>query len=401
MKILFLDQSGKLGGAELSLADVAKPYRDRCTVALFADGDFRELLEKQKTPVQILTNKSIKVQKNSNFLQNLTSITTIIPLIIKVARLAKNYDIIYANTQKALVIGALASRISGRPLVYHLRDMLCDEHFSWINRTIAITLANRCASLVIANSKATRSASIEAGGREDITEVIYNGFAPEQYKNFTNKKDLIREELGLQGKFVVGHFSRLAPWKGQHILIEALQYCPEDVSVILVGDALFGEQKYVEQLRSQVKELKLEKRVHFLGFCLDVVPYMLACDLITHTSTSPEPFGRVIIEAMLCGRPVIGAKAGGVLELIKSEKTGLLVQPGDSQELAEAISTCYDRPDFTNEMVKKAQLYARSTFHFSRTNRQIRSLLKRLYKGESIQNMNDFTLNLLSQRREN
>ena len=397
MKILFLDQSGKLGGAELSLADVAKPHRDNCRVGLFADGPFRELLEKQKIPVQIFTNKSIKVNKNSNLLRSLASISTIIPLIIQVAGLAKSYDIIYANTQKALVIGSLASMISRRPLVYHLRDILCSNHFSPVNRKIAVTLANRFASLVITNSQATQSAFIEAGGRKDITEVVYNGFEPEQYSNHDYKRDSIREKLGLQGKYVVGHFSRLAPWKGQHILIEALQYCPENVSVILVGDALFGEKEYVEKLRSQVKELKLENRVHFLGFCLDVVPYMLACDLVTHTSIAPEPFGRVIIEAMLCGRAVIGAKAGGVLELIESEKTGLLVQPGDSKELASAIARCYRQPDFTNEIVKTARLYARSTFHLSHTNRQINSLLQDLYKLKPLQKMP----NLLSQRTKN
>ena len=378
MKILFLDQSGKLGGAELSLTDVAKPYLDKCTVGLFADGAFRELLERQKIPVKILNKESIKVQKNSNLLGSLASISTIVPLMIKVARLAKNHDIIYANTQKAFVIGAVASIISGRSLVYHLRDMLCKEHFSAINRRIAVTLANRRASIVIANSQATRSAFIEAGGRSEITRVVYNGFDPQKYSNHTKQRDRIRKELKLQGKFVVGHFSRLAPWKGQHILIEALQYCPEDISVILVGDALFGEQEYVEQLRSQVKKLGLEKRVHFLGFCLDVVPYMLATDLVTHTSTAPEPFGRVIIEAMLCGRAVIGAKAGGVLELIEPEKTGLLVQPGDSRSLASAIATCYSQPDLTEKMVQQARFYARSTFDLSHTNDRISSLLKSL-----------------------
>ena len=397
MKILFLDQSGKLGGAELSLADVALPYRDRCLIGLFADGDFRKLLERKKIPVQILTNNSINVKKNSNLLKSLASITTIIPLVIKVARLAKKYDLIYANTQKALVVGGLASLISGRPLAYHLRDMLCSEHFSPINRFVAVTLANRFAALVIANSQATRSAFIEAGGKQEITQVVYNGFDATKYCDRSRERDTIRAKLGLQDKYIVGHFSRLAPWKGQHILIEALQYCPENVNAILVGDALFGEEEYVRQLRSQVKELKLEDRVHFLGFCLDVVPYMLASDLITHTSTAPEPFGRVIVEAMLCSRAVIGAKAGGVLELIEPEQTGMLVEPGNPQELADAIATCYHKPDFTKQMVEQARSYARSTFDLSQTNREIDSLLQFIYRGKDSPKIP----NLLSQRTEN
>ncbi len=61
----------------------------------------------------------------------------------------------------------------------------------------------------------------------------------------------LRQQLGLEGKFVVGHFSRLAPWKAQHILIAALAQCPPEVTAILVGDALFGEQDYVQKLHQQ------------------------------------------------------------------------------------------------------------------------------------------------------
>ena len=106
--------------------------------------------------------------------------------------------------------------------------------------------------------------------------------------------------MGLGDRFVIGHFSRLSPWKGQHILLEALVHCPADVVAILVGDALFGEQDYVQTLKAQVESLGLQNRVHFLGFRSDIVPLMHACDVVAHTSTAPEPFGRVIAEAMLC-----------------------------------------------------------------------------------------------------
>jgi glycosyltransferase involved in cell wall biosynthesis len=289
MKIIFLDQSGKLGGAELSLADVAYSYRENCLVGLLADGDFRQLLEQQKIPVKILTNQSINVKKDSGILQSLGGFSSIAPLILNVARIAKNYDIIYANTQKALVVGALASFFSRRPLVYHLRDILNADHFSTTNRRIAVTLANR-SSLVIANSEATRTAFLESGGRLEITQVVYNGFQPEKYQAATSDVNTIQQQLELEGKFIVGHFSRLSPWKGQHILLEALTHCPENVTALFVGDALFGEQEYVEQLHKQVDDLGLQNRVKFLGFRSDIVPLMTACNLVAHTSTSPEPF---------------------------------------------------------------------------------------------------------------
>ena len=182
MKILFLDQSGKPGGAELCLLDIAKPYRHTSLIALFADGDFRNLLQKSHIPVQILTNQTIKTRKQSNLIQGLTSLTQIIPLITKLIPIAKKYDLIYANTQKALVVGTLTSFLSQRPLVYHLHDILCTTHISKTNLTLAITLANRFASLEIANSQASQTAFIQAGGNPNLVQVVYNGFNSQKYQ---------------------------------------------------------------------------------------------------------------------------------------------------------------------------------------------------------------------------
>ena len=378
MKILFLDQSGKLGGAELSLINVIKPYRDSSLVGLFAEGPFRKLLEQQQIPVQVLNTQEIQVRKDSSIIHGLGSISSIAPLIAKVARIARKYDLIYANTQKALVVGALASFLSRRPLVYHLRDILSADHFSRTNRGVAVTLANRFASLVIANSKATQTAFVEAGGRSGITDVVYNGFEPESYLTQEAYINQVRPQLGLDGRFVVGHFSRLSPWKGQHILLEALAHCPRDVTAIFVGEALFGEQDYVEQLHKQVAELRLEKRVRFLGFRSDIVPLMAACDLVAHTSTSPEPFGRVIVEAMLCGRPVVAAEAGGAVELVEKGKTGWLVTPGNPQKLAEAIASCRNQPEQAAIIARNAQIQASKRFNLRATNQQVSQLLYRV-----------------------
>ena len=378
MKILFLDQSGKLGGAELSLADVADSYRENCLVGLFADGAFRQLLERRQIPVKILTNKSINVKKDSGIIKSLGSFSSITPLILKVAKIAKKYDLIYANTQKALVIGALASFIGRRPLVYHLRDILNADHFSSTNRRVAVTLANRFASLVIANSEATRTAFLQSGGRLEIAQVIYNGFQPEKYQAETSEVNTIKQQLELEGKFVVGHFSRLSPWKGQHILLEALTQCPENVVALLVGDALFGEGEYVEQLHKQVDNLGLENRVKFLGFRSDVVPLMTACNLVAHTSTSPEPFGRVIVEAMLCKTPVVASAAGGVVELVNPGKTGWLVAPGNSEELANVINSCYQNPELAANVATEAYQKANENFLLEQTREQIDRLLRKV-----------------------
>jgi glycosyltransferase involved in cell wall biosynthesis len=375
MKILFLDQSGKPGGAELCLIDIAKPYGDRALVGLFTDGPFKKLLQQHQIPIEVLATKPITVRKQSNLLQAATSLGQLAPLLKKVVQTAKKYDIIYANTQKALVIGALASFIARRPLVYHLHDILSPEHFSQTNLRVAVTLANGFASLVIANSQASQTAFVAAGGRPELTEIVYNGFAPENYQPAESEVKKLQQQLGLEGKFVVGHFSRLAPWKGQHILIEALAKCPPEVTVILVGDALFGEQDYVQKLHQQVATMGLEHRVEFLGFRTDIPQLMAACDLVAHTSTSPEPFGRVIVEAMLCGTPIVAAKAGGAVELVEHGSNGFLVTPGEPQELVQIIHTCLQETEITATIAKNAQAIARQRFDVTAINQQIASLL--------------------------
>ncbi len=375
MKVLFLDQSGKPGGAELCLLDISKPYRDRCLVGLFADGSFREQLEQHQIPVQVLIDQTIEVRKDSSLLQGLSSLKQLLPLIDRVAHLSYSYDLIYANTQKALVVGAIASLLSRRPLVYHLHDIVSPDHFSATNRRLIVNLAN-LASLVITNSEASQKAFVAAGGRAPI-EIVYNGFEPKLYSSHSEALQL-RQTLQLDRQFVVGHFSRLSPWKGQHVLIEALTHCSADVSALLVGDALFGEQDYLIQLRHQVVKLGLEQRVHFLGFRSDIPQLMTACDLVAHTSTAPEPFGRVIVEAMLSGRPVVAAQAGGAMELVDHDKTGWLCPPNDAKRLAEIIMNCRDQPQHANAIAQQAQQAASQRFHLDRINQQIAQLLDRV-----------------------
>jgi glycosyltransferase involved in cell wall biosynthesis len=359
MRILFLDQSGKLGGAELSLLDIATGWADRCLVGLFQDGEFRRRLEERSVPVQVLIGQGpIAVSKDSGLVKSLGAIGSLVPLVRAVVRLSRDYDVIYANTPKALVVGAIASVMARRRLVYHLRDILSIEHFSEANLKVAVTLANLCAAKVIANSHATRDAFVQAGGKPGIIEVIHNGFDPAQYcampkQKLAIRKNLAGKELDWDDRFIVGHFSRLSPWKGQDVLLEALA-----------------------QLHQQVERLGLQSRVAFLGFRSDVTELMAACDLVAHTSTAPEPFGRVIVEGMLCGRPVVAAAAGGAMEIVEPGETGWQSPPGDALKLAEIINYCYQHPEQTAIIAAAGQRSAMQRFSLVRMHQAIANLIQ-------------------------
>ncbi len=378
MKILFLDQSGQPGGAELCLIEIAKPYRDRCLVALFSDGPFRQLLEEHHIPVQVMAAKPLTIRKDSSWIKGIGSLGQLLPLVLQVAQLSREFDLIYANTQKALVVGALASLLSNRPLVYHLHDILSADHFSRTNCKVAVNLANRCATWVIATSEAAKTAFINSGGNPEIVKVIYNGFDPAAYQCDRSYVEQIRQELDLPGRFIVGHFSRLSPWKGQHVLLSALQFCSPHVAAIFVGEALYGEQDYAQQLQQQVEDMGLQNRVRFLGFRPDVVPLMHACDAIAHTSTSPEPFGRVIVEAMLCGRPIIAAHAGGTTELMEPTIASWLVMPNDPIKLAAVINLYHQQQRWVRAIAQQAQTQASQRFHRDTINHQIDQLLQQI-----------------------
>lgn len=102
---------------------------------------------------------------------------------------------------------------------------------------------------------------------------------------------------------------------------------------------------------------------------------MSACDLVAHTSTAPEPFGRVVVEAMLCGRPVVAAAAGGIGELVEHDHTGWLVPPGEPSLLADAIANCRNQPLHAATIANQARHTASQRFHLNTINQQIAQLL--------------------------
>jgi glycosyltransferase involved in cell wall biosynthesis len=354
-RILIVDQTGQLGGGELSLLDFARHRRERCDVLLFSDGPFRERLEQGGVPVTVEQGPSdvLAISREQGLRKSLAIIPSLAHLVFAVAMKARRARCLYANSQKALVVSALASAISRRPLIWHLHDILTASHFSSAMRAVAVRLANWRANCVIANSQATADAFVAAGGR-CRTVVIHNGIDPAPFANVDAAKSgaELRRQIGCGDSPLLGVFSRLAHWKGQHIAIEAARSLP-DVHVVLVGSALFGEHADEDRLRRQADEAEVRGRIHFLGFRNDIPALMSAVDIVLHTSVAPEPFGRVIVEGMMAKKPVIATAAGGALEIIEDNVTGALVAPGDAGALAAAVLALLAAPDRRMDMARR------------------------------------------------
>lgn len=337
-RVLFLDHVAVLGGAELSLLDIAVGWGPTAMVVLLEDGPFRARLEAAGVRTMIVeTGSAVRTVRRDAPAPLLATAVEVVRVARRVAGLARSYDLIYANSQKAMVIGALAGIFARRPVLWHLRDILNHADFNARNVRVTVALANRVAGRVVTNSMATAEAFRLVGGNAVKTRVVHNGIASAPFCSVT-PEDIAeaRAELRLPEATIVGVFGRLAPWKGQHVLLEALPQLP-GVHALLVGNALFGEHSYVERLHTLARDLEVADRVHFLGFRSDIPRLMGLTDAVVHTSISPEPFGRVIVEGMLAGRPVVASRAGGAPEIVEDGVTGRLVSPGDAREVAAAI----------------------------------------------------------------
>jgi glycosyltransferase involved in cell wall biosynthesis len=365
MRILYVDQTGQLGGGELSLLDVIKNSAHEAEIALFDDGPFRVALEELNVRVHLLSlGKADTIRREAGLGSILSCGPALLSLRNQLASLARGFDVVYANSQKAFLISALV-RQPGQILIWHLRDMLTADHFSPLMRKAAVMAGNVAASAIVVNSEAVLESFVQAGGKRKKAVVVYNGISPEPFDSVQNSDvEKLRTQLGLEGKFLVGVFGRLSPWKGQHIVIDALCRLPE-THVLMVGEALFGEQAYADELRTLARSKGVEDRVHFLGFRRDIPTLMKLADVVVHASTAPEPFGRVIVEAMLSDRPVVATRAGGVVEIIEDERTGLLVKPGSSSELSTAIERLRTQTAFTAELASAAKERAVRIFSIS------------------------------------
>lgn len=360
--MLFVDHAGVLGGAELSLLDVAAAFAEDSAVLLLADGPFRAALAERGVTVQVESLGALKSVKKETRIPGPAALGDAARVARVVARRAKAHRVVYANSQKAFVVSAAAGLLARRPVVWHLRDILAAPHFSATNIRAAVTLANLRAARIIANSRATAAAFVEAGGREALVRVVHNGIDPAPFDAVAPGAAAdVRAELGIPvGAFVVSLFGRFHPWKGQQVLLEALALLP-GVHAVFVGAPLFGEEAFASALHAQAEKPALAGRVHFTGFRRDVVALMRASNAIAHTSIYPEPFGRVIVEGMLAARPVIATQAGGVTEILDDE-TGVLVPPNDASALARAIAAIAADPERAAQIAARGAERARARF---------------------------------------
>lgn len=362
-RVLFVTHSGVLGGAERSLLDLAEAWTAERRMMVLAEGPVVAAAHARGIAVEVEPLGALGDVKRESGAPGLGALADVARLAGKVSSVAKGFDVIHANSQKAFVVAAAAGLLARRPVAWHLRDILSTAHFSSRNIKAAVFLANARAAAVICNSRATADAFVEAGGSPELVHVVHNGLDATRFDAVTPAETaMLRSALGAGDAPVLAVCARLAPWKGQHVALAALQALP-DAHAWIIGAALFGEDAYAHGLRGHATALGVSDRVRFLGEREDVPALLAAADLVVHAAVDAEPFGRVVVEGMLARRPVIATDAGGVREILVHGETGWLVKPGDPAALAAAVTTVRSLPPVSRDaIVARARADAEARF---------------------------------------
>lgn len=385
-RILFIDHHAELGGGEIALLEIIKNLdRDRFhPLALLGDeGPLRDELRKLNVEAIVdklpdyfrqLDRDPEKRNKPSSFIKSAFRLPFFIKNIKSVIT-EKNINIVYINSIKSSLYGIPAAKQTKCRIIWHLHDCLNRDFYSLLVIPLIVFLTNM-ADKIICVSDTVKKYFIKAGGNPKKAVIIYNGIDTERF-NPDISAESVKKQLGLSGGKIISMIGRLESWKGQRIFIKTAEtICKNrgDIIFLIAGGPLFGFAEYEKELKATVEQLGLKDKVFFLGFRTDVENIYAASDVIVHCSTKPEPFGRDIIEAMACGKPVISTDLGAPKEII-TEQAGILMSPNNSNVLAENIMSLLGDSKRRERLGANARKVAESAFSIKKIVNEIENIL--------------------------
>lgn len=350
MNILELCLSPDYGGLEIHMRDFSRWLAKRKDCQLFLavreDTRLHRALTSLSVPLFCFTAKAGKLPFG------------------KARRLARfieenAIDIVHVHWKYDLPLTALAKRISRRPFKFvHTRQVNMpgkkrDPYHRFIYGSMDCFIA-------ITRYLEKQAQTNLPLAKEKIRQIYYGFEAPPPVAPERTRQ--LRQQLQLEGKFSVGLLGRISEFKGQHLLIEAVEKLKKEGIAIharIVGEPF--EREYVERLKSYVAQNHLQEQVHFMDFYENPFELITCFDVLALT-TKRETFGLVLIEGMHAGVAVIGSDEGGVPEIIDDGETGLLFRSGDSASLAGAIKKIYSDENLRKKITAAGQKKAREKF---------------------------------------
>ncbi|MBD3181531.1 glycosyltransferase [Candidatus Poribacteria bacterium] len=373
--ILYLSSSGYTGGAEISLYHLVMDLnKDRYEPFVLCPHS-GNLVDKFKTN-QIST--CIIPLPSWRKIKSLPFKYSCLDRVIRFAQ-SKSINLIHCNTIWVNHYACKTGKKLDIPVICHLRDLIAVEQV----KKYSLDKINA----VIAISDSVREVLIKSGIDNKRVYRIYNGVDLSLFKNL---KRTLRREYSVSGYLVgiVGQMNPTSQWKGQreflHAAAEILK-SRSDVHFVLIGGdntpvSSPEHGSYIKELKELSRQLNIDEKTIFTGFRKDIPNVMASLDILVSASWA-EPFGRVIIEAMAAGCPVIATKAGGAPEIVCDNITGKLVPPKNPRAIANGVLEILQDAELMRNMSYAGQKRARDKFSIDKNVREIQKVYQHIFNS--------------------
>lgn len=355
-----------IGGSHISALSLIRGLdesRCRARILLHETGPLSEHLDSLGLAYEIFGLPRY-VGRGRNLPQHAGALITTAPRLRTFLRRAA-IDILHSNDARMHLTWALPCRLARTRMIWHQRNVYAPSRL-----TDALI---RFPDWVVANSHFV-SRQLPASARPRST-VIENPFeAPPALKRESCRHRLL-EELGLPADCrLVGSFGNLITWKRPLDFVRTACLLAREHEGPLAFP-VFGEDRDSLRLRMETiaDEGGLGGRLFFMGFRQPVWPWIAACDLVLAPAVD-EPFGRVLVEAMLVGSAVVASDSGGHREIVETETNGLLVPALDPEAMAAAALTLLRDPDRRTALTRRARDMAAKRFSAQRHAEQVVAL---------------------------
>lgn len=407
MKLLFLNPTGQIGGAEAVLLELLAGLREaypdwRLELIVASDGPLVDRAADLGIGVRVLPFPRPLARldewgKGSGLLQRLwlfgRCATAAWSAVVYARALQRHFaeaqpDILQSNGIKMHFLAAII-RPPGVPLLWHWHDYVARRSFT---AAALRRCAHRMSACIVANSESVAVDLRRVCNARASIVAIWNAVDLERFSPNGPALDLdaVAGLAPAAGPLVrVGLIATFAPWKGHGTFLKALGQLPSSLPVraYIVGGPLYdtaGSQVSAEALRHEAARLGVAMPIGFTGFLEDTAPAMSALDLVVHASTDPEPFGMVIAEAMACGRPVVVSQAGGAAELVTAGIDAAVHSPGDAEALARVIADLVADPLKREQLGTAARVTAERDFTRSALTREFVAVYHCLAEGRPL-----------------
>ena len=275
-------------------------------------------------------------------------------------------DIVHTHSGKAGILGRLAARRAGVPVIIHHIHGPSFGPFQGLLANWIFTAAERYAAGVtthfVCSAQAMTRLYLAAGiGRPEMFTRIFSGFPVEPFANAANDPAL-RSQLGLApDAFVIGKIARLAPLKGHEDLLAAFQkLLPQfpRARLLLVGDG-----RLRTQLEARARTLGLADKAVFTGLVPpgEVPRYVGIMDCLAHLSAR-EALSRALPQALAAGKPVVSYDFDGADEICLDGETGFLVRTGDTATVTQRLLQLANDAPLRERLGRRGQQFVRENF---------------------------------------